>query len=533
MEPSEIAMRPMLDRLKPFARHPLVLAAALTLANAAKPVVVDDTAFLIFARHLAADPLAPYGFELFWYDAPRPAIECVMPPVLPYWLALGMAILGEDLLALKLWLFPFAAVLAFAARSLARRFAPASAGAVAAMLTVGPGALPFFNLMLDLPALALQLAAIALALRGMDAHRRWPWALAAGLATALALQTKFSVLALPAVLLWIGHARDRLRFAGLAVAVGLAGFAAWEAFVYSAHGRSHFLFHTFGYAKETNAQTKIALAVALLGHLGLTAGWAGRALAYRCSAFAFAALLLAIAFLPVPGASTLIGVALVVLGGGALLPALRASITNGFLRTASWETRALAGWLVLELLVYFAVSPFPAGRRVLGVTVPLVLLLARTSGLTVRGVAFGLGFGAAVAALDGFDATAERSIPRRAAAITRGVGTTHVLGHWGFQYYAEREGMKLVDARGARFEAGDWLLVPVGERPQTGGYHVPPDPDKMELVAELVEDDAIRVKTIPNLYAARTPFTARVGPRLRYELYRVHTATKATIVRGS
>jgi 4-amino-4-deoxy-L-arabinose transferase-like glycosyltransferase len=521
----------MFDRLKPFALHPLILAATLTLANAAKPALIDDTAYLAFARHLADRPAEPYGFFLFWYDYPHPAIKHVLPPVLPYWLGLGIAFLGEDLFALKLWLFPFAALLAYAARSLARRFTPGSAGAAAAMLTVGPGALPFFNFMLDLPALALQLGAIALALRGMDTRRQWPWAIAAGLTTALALQTKFSVLGLPAILLGIGYANGRLRFASLAVAVGLAGFAAWELFVVSVHGLSHFLHHTFGYAKDTNAQTKIALAVALLGHLGLTAGWAGRALAYHYSAFVFAALFLAIAFLPVPGASTLIGIALVVLGGGAILPAIRTSITDGFHRTASWEARALAGWFVLELLVYFAVSPFPAGRRVLGVTVPLVLLLARTSGLSVRGVLFGLGFGVAVTALDGFDAAAERSIPRRAAELTRGVGTTHTLGHWGFQYYAEREGMKLVDSRVALFEAGDWLLVPVGDRPQTGGYRVVPNPDTMEMVAELVADDAIRVKTIPNLYSARTPFTARTGPRLKYELYRVRTATAATIVR--
>ena len=58
--------------------RPLLLALAVTLANAAKPVVIDDTAYLAFAAHVAAHPLDPYGFELFWYDAPEPAMDAVV-----------------------------------------------------------------------------------------------------------------------------------------------------------------------------------------------------------------------------------------------------------------------------------------------------------------------------------------------------------------------------------------------------------------------------------------------------------------------
>ncbi len=521
----------MSDRLKGFMLHPLLLAAVLTLVNAAKPVLIDDTAYLAFARHLAERPSEPYGFFLFWYDYPHPAIKHVLPPVLPYWLGLGLALFGEDLFLLKLWLFPFAAVLAYAARFLSRRFMPDSAGKVAAMLTIGPGALPFFNFMLDLPALALQLGAIALAFRGIDSRRSWPWAVGTGLATTLALQTKFSVLGLPAILLAIGYFPGRIRFAVLAVAIGIGGFVLWEGYVYSVHGLSHFLHHTFGYAKDTNVQTKMALAIALLGHVGLTAGWAGRTLAFPGAALIFGLGFLTLAFLPVPGTSTILGMMLLVLGGGAILPVLRFAIPFLLRRATAPESRVLAAWLILEILVYFAVSPFPAGRRVLGITVPLVLLLAREFELTLRGITFGLGMALAVTALDGHDAAAERSIPQRAAAITRGSGTTHTLGHWGFQYYAEREGMRLVDSRVTLFEAGDWLLVPIGERPQTGGYRVVPNSETMERIAELVEEDVIRLKSIPNLYSARTPFAVRTGPRLKYELYRIRTATAATIIR--
>ena len=64
-------------------RLPLLLAGVITLLNAVKPAVVDDTAYLLFARHIAADPLQPYSFELFWYYRPDPAMEiraaCALP----------------------------------------------------------------------------------------------------------------------------------------------------------------------------------------------------------------------------------------------------------------------------------------------------------------------------------------------------------------------------------------------------------------------------------------------------------------------
>ena len=43
------------------------------------------------AQQIAKAPLDPYGFEQFWYQQPQPANEVRAPPVLPYWLGLGMA----------------------------------------------------------------------------------------------------------------------------------------------------------------------------------------------------------------------------------------------------------------------------------------------------------------------------------------------------------------------------------------------------------------------------------------------------------
>src|SRR5437667_157166 len=85
--------------------HLVALALLLTGLNALKPPVVDDGYFLRYAQHIAAHPLEPYGFDLCSWDWREPAMTQICPPVLPYWLALGIRLFGPHVPALKLTLF--------------------------------------------------------------------------------------------------------------------------------------------------------------------------------------------------------------------------------------------------------------------------------------------------------------------------------------------------------------------------------------------------------------------------------------------
>src|SRR5262245_32890858 len=140
----------------------------LTLANAAKPLVIDDTAYTYFARQIAAEPTDPYGFEILWYDGAQPAFQVLAPPVLPYWLAGSMVLFGDEPVRWKLALFPFALALAAALRSLLARFAPGFETPLLWMAILSPPVLPFLNLMLDVPSLALGLLSLALFLGSSD-----------------------------------------------------------------------------------------------------------------------------------------------------------------------------------------------------------------------------------------------------------------------------------------------------------------------------------------------------------------------------
>src|SRR4051794_15092675 len=148
--------------LRSLLRSPLALALFVTLANAAKPVTVDDTAYVTYARHVAANPTDPYGFSIFWWAKPEPAMTVLAPPVVPYWLAAGTSLFGESPALLKLWLFPFAYLLAWSLRALLVRFARGTEDFALPLLMLSPAVLPAVNLMLDVPAVALALASVEL-----------------------------------------------------------------------------------------------------------------------------------------------------------------------------------------------------------------------------------------------------------------------------------------------------------------------------------------------------------------------------------
>ena len=92
-----------LQRPRDWRVAALLCALVLTAANATKPIVIDDPVYIAYARQIAQHPGDPYGFELYWYDAPEPAMQIgTVPALFPYWLAGAMALTGESPFAWKL-----------------------------------------------------------------------------------------------------------------------------------------------------------------------------------------------------------------------------------------------------------------------------------------------------------------------------------------------------------------------------------------------------------------------------------------------
>lgn len=541
--------------------RPLVLALVVTLANAAKPVVVDDTAYLAFAAHVAAHPLDPYGFTLFWYDAPEPAMDILCPPVVPYWLALGVRLFGVEPVMLKCWLFPVAWLLAWAVRDLLRRFARGTEAVALPLIVLSPAVLPMVNLMLDVPAAALGLAALAVFARAADA-RSWTLAAGAGLLAALAMQSKYTALVAPAVLGWYGLTHRRFALAAVAVGAAAGGFLAWEALVYLKYGTAHFFHHAGQQAASEQGwfADKFGLVAPLAAHLGV--------LGVGCAVFAQRAVGVPARLVAAGAVAWAVGAALVcaIPGVGAVLvgPADHPKLTLPALvwRTAGaavlltalaaalrllvrWRKRPVrwsadswfvVGWVLLELAGYFAMTPFPAARRVIGVALALGVLSARVVSRAPAAppprwaLPFGVGIGVLVAALDAYDALPEKALAERAAAAVPAGARAWYSGHWGFQFYCERAGMTPLVVGSSEPAAGDYLVLPVFPdavgfyRPFPGWVAVDPPAEAIEKVAEFEWDDWLAAQTVPNFYGGIEPVVGRDHPRLRVAVYRLTRA---------
>jgi hypothetical protein len=536
---------------RPCRSFQVGLALVFTLLNAVKPLQVDDTAYWYYAAHIAEQPLDPYGFTVFWYQWPQPANEVLAPPVLPYWWGLAVRLFGDRPFCWKLWLLPFSLLLVVALARLCHRFARGLERPLLLLTVLSPALLPSLNLMLDVPALALGLFALAVFFEACG-RGSWPRAALAGLLAGLALETKYTALLVPAVMLLYAVFFRRIRLAVVAVSGAVAVFAAWEGAMAWRYGTSHFLLHLRDYWGER--PNKLALLPPLLADLGgvapalallALAALRVRPRAVAEAAVCFATGYLLVAGLPEPYASRrwylgseklffqlnqatfgAFGVSVVALVAGVGASLRRWGDKPGLPPPA----RFLVLWLLLEVAGYFLLTPFPAVRRLLGILIVATLLVGRRAahtcatgpgrrlvwGITAGGVALGLLF----YGIDLRDAWAQKEAAEVAAEQVGPVQSTiWYVGHWGFQYYAERAGMVPVVPDESRLRSGDWLVVPDDRLVQQ--RIIIPAGVTEEPLPPVAVGDGFPLRTVPCFYGGAGPVEHVAGPRRTVRVYRV------------
>jgi hypothetical protein len=549
----------------------VLLASLYTGLNALKAVQVDDASYVCYARQIAARPLDPYGFALLWYQEPQPANEILAPPLFLYALAPAARVAGERPLLWHLALLPWCLLLVFTYHGLARRFAPGLELPLTASVVLSPAVLPSLNLMLDVPALALGLLAVRAFLGACD-RGSLGRAVLAGLVAGAASQTKYTGFAAVGALL---GAALVLRRPGLGLAAAAAAaqvFLAWEFLTALLYGQSHFACAVRAGGRPLHERMAmapqlfsllggLAPATFLLGLVGLGARWRGLAGAAAAVLLAFA--LVAVLeghfagtartsprlFGPAEFFAWTFGLEELVFGaagaGGAVvlgLVARRLLADPAADPDARRDTRLLLVWLLAEVAGYLVLSPFGAARRVLGVFCVSTLLCGRLIALrpgaaarpAVRAaVCGGALLGLAYFALDCRCGRVQELGAREAAAWVRarGGGRVWYAGHWGFQFYAEAEGMEPVVPRyrarpayvplppPSRLCAGDWLVVPGGDVDRQR-FDLPGGPAWPEP-ATLAFDDPVPLRTIPPFYVGPSPLGHREAPRLEVHIYRV------------
>ncbi len=536
----------------------IILAILITLANAFKPLTDDDNTYAYLAAHVASSPLDPYGFE---YPLFGPANTILAPPVLPYCFALAIRLFGGGPCCWKLILLPFVLLLLFCVRGLARRFARGLELPLTVAIVLSPVVLPGWNLMLDLPALALCLLSVTLFLRAIDRDAIW-WAVLAGLTAGLAMQTKYtSFLAVPVFLLasmLFGRVRLLLAAASLALLV----FVSWEVFTAWAYGASHFLTAFRSRTSQSPITLKLQLIPPLLAILGSAAmpslllGLAALRSSQRLFLSAAGAIVLALALVacvparhavwledPDRGRTLLTlnnvlhgGFGLAVLTSSALVTWV--SCRRGTERWLSWSgwrrdraTWFLVLWLGLEIAGCFLLSPFPAVRRIIGIVVVGTLLAGRLAVRTCRkpqavqqlrtalaaSVLLGLFFfGVDFASLSGRDRAFEQTV--QWAAEHNPGATLWYAACAPYDVHAERLGLKWLGQPGAAPRPGDTLAIV-----NLAGYaraQELPHTEGQTPLARLTVETLLPLRTCSCYYCGRSAIEHHEGPLAEVAIYR-------------
>jgi hypothetical protein len=549
------------------SRAALLAAVVLTGANAAKPLVIDDTVYVAFARQALAHPADPYAFELYWYDAPEPAMGIgTVPPVLPYWLAGAMSLFGDSPVAWKLSLLPFALALTGSLVFLLGRFAPPFAMPVLFGLALGPAVLPGFNLMLDVPALALGLLGVALFV-GCCERGRGGLALVAGVILGLAMQTKYAAVVYAGPVLVAAVLYRRPGAAAVALLAAAALFLGVEGCIAARHEHSHLL---AGIERMRGIKAPSAALTDVPGVVRIALDWSASLLSLAGGTAPYATLLALVALgagrRSVAGAALAVGLAFAAIPAfplaspyegddpiaravarrpeiflfvtlGAAFAGCVGAAALGMLRRSPARDprpdRLLAAWLLIEIVGFFAVSPYPAVRRVMGVGIAATLLAARAAlrrageadaraGVSIATV-FALGLGALYFGAEFADARARCNLVGQVAQRLHQIGaedgneTVWYTGHWAFQFYAERAGMRAAVAGESRLRPDDWLVIPEGVPKPSLSFPA----DALHLEDRVVAKSASPWSTLPRYYSGPLPLRRQPEIQAAASIFRV------------
>ncbi|MCE9529920.1 MAG: glycosyltransferase family 39 protein [Planctomycetes bacterium] len=565
---------------------PIPCALLFCLANAVKPAVIDDLAYLWFIPPILQNPAQPFGpppdgFWLIWYDRGQGAFSLLTPMVVPYWLSIGAALFGQNLVLLKFWLFPFCLLLTWALTALFHRFSPVYVKPLLAMTVFSPVLLPSLNVMVDVPALALNLAAITIFLKALDGEQPcWGLLVFAGLLAGLAAQTKYTGATSVIVILLHGLQRRRFREGLLPFAIALGVFVGWEAYLTQVYGQSHFLLQTerrrqkppdaVNQSASERIKTEILstlakkadLAVPMIGNLGgVTPGLillTLAALRFRrrvvwSAAGLFIAEFLILAFVPdswaifgrnPQRARDEISLGTIFMGVNGVLFVL---LMIGVLLSSGRFDRFLLLWLAVELFATFALSPFTAARRVMGIVIVSTLLIGRllnrtvtisepeasardgasladASGSVEKVAYFTVLLGCLFAWTDYRDAQVEKNAAVDSVAWIRAqpVGNHRIwfTGHWGFQYYATLQGAFPIFPGESAPDEGDWIIYPdTTLRPYAQLIVLEPEWAERQITFEW--SDPWPFRTNPEFYDGFQPIRHHEGHRIRVTIFRV------------
>ena len=468
-------------------RHACLVLTFLTLAClspfAAKAFHMDDPLFLWTAQQIRSAPLNPYGFQVNWYESAMPMAEVTKnPPLACYYIALIGSIFGQRELQLHLAFVLPALGAVLGSYALASRLCRNPLAAAMATLLTPVFLVSSTNIMCDTMMLAFWIWSIVFWLRGLERGQSC-WLVFAGVFIGICALTKyFGAALIPLLAVYSLAKAGRAGWSLLYLLIPVAMLALYECATRVLYGHG-LLLEAFAYVRGTHAHDLASVIEKIVTTFSFVGG--GFAIIVCLSPFLcgwklwtgslFAVVALAIVSSPlklVPGQPDHpLGIlftsqwSIFVIAGIAMLAIAIADYTYD----RSPESLLLLLW-IFGTFVFCLINWTINGRSVepMGPAIAIILLrrIERTRcSISALPLAAALGVAALISFLVSYaDYRWADSARKATVEIKRTlVGPRNIWfqGHWGFQWYAEAEGLSAFDARSSQISRGDLMILPL------------------------------------------------------------------------
>lgn len=432
------------------ASWPALLVACAALAPLYdKAFTVDDTCFLRIAEHALSDPFDPAGFSYAWFDEPEPMSKYFTSgPIGAYLLVPTVAAGGAEWIAHLTGLAVLAvALLASVSLALRLEFSPYEASLTGLLVVASPVVLAMSSTnMPDVPALALITLGVERLCAWRD-ERRWHQAVVAALALGFAPLARAHTL-----LIWpVAAVLVRRRAALLPLAASVVVLLAAMRLTAGSAERTGDVVTAVRRYVNWDGRNALALASYFAATLPLALPWI--ALRHRVMSrwsMAAGAVAAGLAWLQLIRLEQRHAWYVAPLAG--LAAAVLIDVASDAWRRRDLVRGALLAWLLAALPI---VAYFHMAAKYLVPSAPaaalLLVLAARESrarwrsGVLAFALLAGLTLGLLIARADahfaGFARTAAREL---IAPRTRDGERVWFAGHWGFQWYAEQAGGRVL-----------------------------------------------------------------------------------------
>lgn len=465
----------------------LLVVAITTVPFLHKPVHIDDPFVLRIAENVIQNPFDPFAGTFDWFGTLDPIFEATTnPPLMSYFLAPVAYWSTQSEIVMHTACLFFYVLLAYSVYVLGNRFCKnpflASLFVMSSTAVVVSG-----NLMRDVPAVALATAGIAYFIYGTDKQKKWMASIGA-LLCGLALVTKYSSLVTIPVLLLYPLFKRKYFYCVYAFPAILV-LAIWCIQNQLVYGAVHMVYLLF----ERSAEQGI----------GKDDKWWGALVILSTSLYLFPLLVwsnvLCRKWLPLVISILCCGISvyfvqsyfdfeadfqflLWTIGGTIFFVhmVLECFVALKHFMNQPWDDEStdvmfLFAWFMAPFLFSILFVPFQAVRHLILALPPLAILSFRIIDSTPskwwKPLAYGLFLIQLIITLsvqyaDYEFADVYRNMAKEAQEKwNQPENHTWFIGHWGWQYYMNREGFKQVRV-GEQPQPGDYLLIALTPVPE-------------------------------------------------------------------